>query len=226
MKKYIDYINNFQCNKLEEVEFWINSNLSNHLKSNPENQDDIEHILDYLCSNDSPKRLKKMSYDEALKGSEKWMNKLIKNNKNIVETDSDVENASSGDNSKNASSGNYSKNASSGNYSQNASSGNHSKNASSGNHSKNASSGNYSQNASSGDRTTWEISGKNNVVASIGYRDKVKAVIGTWVTLAEYEENEGDIWFVKTVVSKQIDGKILKENVYYSLINGEFTEVE
>ena len=134
----------------------------------------------------------------------------------------DSKNASSGYDSKNASSGDYSKNASSGDYSKNASSGDYSKNASSGYSSQNASSGNYSKNASSGDNTIWDITGDNSIVASIGKGDKVKASLGTWVTLAEYNEDNS----VKTVVSKRIDGKTLKEDVYYTLVDGKFTEIK
>ena len=90
MKKYIEYILNFQCNNFIEVENWINMNLQNHLKSNQEDQDEIEHILDYLCSSKAPKRLKKMSYSEAKSNSDKWLKSLIKNNKTIVENENDV----------------------------------------------------------------------------------------------------------------------------------------
>ena len=64
MKKYIDYIISFQCNNIDEVTKWVNVNLVNYLKNNIEVQDDIEHILDYLCSTKAPKRLSKVSYDE------------------------------------------------------------------------------------------------------------------------------------------------------------------
>ena len=60
------------------------------------------------------------------------------------------------------------------------------------------------------------------MVASIGKKDKVKAIIGTWVTLAEYNYNGICI----NVVTQKIDGIILKENVFYTLINGIFTEIE
>lgn len=85
--------------------------------------------------------------------------------------------------------------------------------------------GNNAQNASSGDNCTWDVSGKNSVVASIGYKDMVKSTIGTWVTLAEYKEANG-IYECINVVSKKIDGIILKENVYYTLIDGVFVEIK
>jgi len=74
-----------------EVISWINTNLKNYLaKGNMENQTDIEHIIDYLSSSQAPKRLKKMSYEEAYKGAVKWNKTLIKKAGDIVETKLDV----------------------------------------------------------------------------------------------------------------------------------------
>ncbi len=48
----------------------------------------------------------------------------------------------------------------------------------------------------------------------------IKGKLGTWITLAEYNKDNKPI----CVKSAQIDGKVLKEDVYYILLNGEFTE--
>lgn len=84
LNKYLEQVKN------EEVKLWINTVLKNYLKKNPENQGEIEHILDYLQSEDAPTRLKKMSYIQAKSNTEKWMNKLKKKGNNIVELDEDV----------------------------------------------------------------------------------------------------------------------------------------
>ena len=120
--------------------------------------------------------------------------------------------ASSGDRSQLASSGNGSKLASSGNYSKLASSGNYSQLASSGHRSKLASSGNYSQLA---------LNGKNSVGANIGIGGQISGVLGSWITLAEYDEN----YICKYVKSVKIDGVKLKENAMYELKNGKFVKV-
>ena len=81
----------------KEVLTWINSNLKNYLNKvvdevtqNVENQGEIEHILDYLNSNAAPSRLRKMSYNEAKKGAEKWVAALTKKGNDITETESDT----------------------------------------------------------------------------------------------------------------------------------------
>src|SRR3990167_1537938 len=144
-------------------------------------------------------------------------------------------NASSGDYAKNASSGNYATNASSGNYAKNASSGDYAKNASSGNSAKNASSGNYATNASSGaygknaspgNYATNEMLGNNSVSVNAGMEGKAKGKIGSWFCLSEWKYDSNlkrhNPVCVKAV---QIDGKIIKEDTWYTLKNGEFTEV-
>ena len=76
-QKYQTYINLFSPAP-KEVSDWVNSNLKNYLEKNPENQTEIEHILDFLLSESSPQKLKKMSYEEAKKGAEKWTKSLQK----------------------------------------------------------------------------------------------------------------------------------------------------
>ena len=129
--------------------------------------------------------------------------------------------ASSGDSAKLASSGDSAQLASSGDSAQLASSGDYAKLASSGYSAKLASSGDSAKLASSGYSAKLEANGQNSVVASIGYQGKARGVIGTWLTLAEYD------WRRKVikVQSRKIDGKRIKANTWYSLINKKFTEV-
>ena len=93
-----------------------------------------------------------------------------------------------------------------------ASSGDRSQLASSGHRSKLASSGNYSQLA---------LNGKNSVGANIGIGGQISGVLGSWITLAEYDEN----YICKYVKSVKIDGVKLKENAMYELKNGKFVKV-
>lgn len=83
MQKYLNQINQNNA----ELKKWVNTNLSNYLKKEEvsENISEIEHILDYLQSEDAPKRLKKMSYEEANKNAKKWLKKLVKKGNNITE---------------------------------------------------------------------------------------------------------------------------------------------
>ena len=58
-----------------------------------------------------------------------------------------------------------------------------------------------------------------------GINSKIKGKKGNWITLAEWKYNE-DINKVIPICVKsvQIDGKVIKEDTYYKLENGEFIE--
>ena len=79
-----------QQTEKQEVKYWINHNLKNHLKKQPEIIGEIEHIIDFLNSDKAPERLRKMSYTQALKGSEQWVKTMNKQARNIVETEQDT----------------------------------------------------------------------------------------------------------------------------------------
>ena len=129
--------------------------------------------------------------------------------------------ASSGDGAKLASSGYGAQLASSGDDAQLASSGYGAKLASSGKYAKLASSGYGAQLASSGDGAQLASSGYNSVLCGIGHNNIAQAAKGSWITLAEYD-NDGGVKLVKT---RKVDGKHIKANTWYKLVNGKFTEV-
>jgi len=84
------------------------------------------------------------------------------------------------------------------------------------------SSGDCAQIGSSGDENEIICSGNNSIIAAIGKKSKVKAVKGCWIVLAEYGDDGTPIH----VVSRKIDGKKLKEGIYYSLKNGRIVPVK
>ena len=96
----------------------------------------------------------------------------------------------------------------SGNYAQCVSSGYGAKCVSSGNYAQCVSSGNYS------------------VVVGIGVNNIAKAVKGCWITLAEWKyDSEKETTIPVCVKTEYVDGEKIKENVFYKLVDGEFTEV-
>lgn len=88
-KYYEEYAETF--NGRPEVVSWINTTLSNYLKKNQPTQGEVEHILDYLLSDDSPKRLERMSYGEALSNTEQWNRRQQKLGSDIQELPEDTE---------------------------------------------------------------------------------------------------------------------------------------
>ena len=88
------------------------------------------------------------------------------------------------------------------------------------------SSGNYAQIGSSGNGAKIGSSGKNSVVMCAGNNSIAKAKIGSWITLAEWGRDDNGDWIPINVVTKRVDGVEIKEDTYYKLVNGVFTEVD
>ena len=133
--------------------------------------------------------------------------------------------SSSDYNARIGSSGNYVQIGSSGDDAKIGSSGYNAKIGSSGNGAKIGSSGDYVQIGSSGYNAKIGSSGDDCVIMCAGINSSAKAKIGSWITLAEWkysEEKQRDIPF--SVVTKQVDGIEIKEDVYYTLQDGKFKE--
>ena len=123
------------------------------------------------------------------------------------------------------SSGYSAKIGSSGDSAQIGSSGDSAQIGSSGYSAKIGSSGDYAQIGSSGDSAKIESTGNHSVVMAAGNDSIAKAKIGSWITLAEWDCING-IWTPICVKTEQVDGKRIKADTYYKLVNGEFKEVE
>ena len=96
---------------------------------------------------------------------------------------------------------------------------------SSGYSAKIGSSGDYAQIGSSGDFAKIKSEGKNAVVMCAGHDSMACGKIGSWLTLAEWKEQDGE-WRPVCVKTERIDGERIKADTFYKLTNGEFTEVE
>ena len=129
------------------------------------------------------------------------------------------------------SSGNYSTAGSSGYYSTAGSSGYSSTAGSSGNYSTAGSSGNYSTAGSSGDSSTAaatgaycsaKADGKDSIAVVNGAFGKACGALGCYLVLTEYDDDDHMLW----AKMAKVDGARIKENVWYTLKNGEFVEAE
>lgn len=95
-----------------------------------------------------------------------------------------------------------------------------SRQAASGDWSRQAASGYRSRQAASGDESRQETTGKNCVMMSAGNGGRAKGKIGSWIVLTEWKQG------VPNVIARRIDGEEVKEDVWYTLKDGNFVEVE
>ena len=89
------------------------------------------------------------------------------------------------------------------------------------------SSGEYAQIGSSSDYAKIRSSGEDSVIMCAGLDSVVKAKVGSWITLAEWEYNKDkELRVPKCVKTEFVDGERIKGDTWYKLKDGEFKEVE
>ena len=89
------------------------------------------------------------------------------------------------------------------------------------------SSGDSAKIGSSGNYAKINSSGEDSVIMCAGFNSRAKAKKGSWITLVEWKRNPNKDRYVPVCVkTEQVDGERIKEDTFYQLIDGEFTEVE
>ena len=129
---------------------------------------------------------------------------------------------SSGCSSTAGSSGNSSTAGSSGCSSTAGSSGYYSTAGSSGYYSTAGSSGCSSTAAATGAYCSAKADGKDSIAVANGYGSKACGAMGCYLVLTEYDD-DGHMICAKMA---RVDGSAIRENVYYTLKNGEFVEAK
>ena len=96
---------------------------------------------------------------------------------------------------------------------------------SSGDAAKIGSSGDAAKIGSSGYAAQIESAGEDSVICCAGHGSKVKAKIGSWVTLSEWKYSDEKKRLVPICVKTEfVDGVRIKPDTWYKLVAGEFRE--
>jgi hypothetical protein len=85
---------------------------------------------------------------------------------------------------------------------------------------KNKASGDCSTGAASGNYCRAEAFGKDSIAVANGAHSKARGALGCYIVLTEYDD-DGHMICAKMA---RVDGSAIRENVYYTLKNGEFVE--
>lgn len=88
MNNVINYAKHLQAS--DEVLTWLGTAGQKALKKQQTTETTLEHIIDYLCSPAAPKRLRKMSYEQANRKAKEWSEANQKKGRNLVDTDKDI----------------------------------------------------------------------------------------------------------------------------------------
>lgn len=84
------------------------------------------------------------------------------------------------------------------------------------------SSGYCSTAAATGAHCRAKADGKDNVAVANGAHSKARGVLGCYLVLTEYDDDGNMLW----AKMAKVDGVSVKENVWYTLKNGEFAETK
>ena len=80
--------------------------------------------------------------------------------------------------------------------------------------------GDYSAATNTGDYSAAKVEGANSIAIVTGFNSSAAGEIGCWLVLTE-RDKEGKIKGVQTV---EVDGKTIKANVFYKLVDGKIIE--
>ena len=86
--------------------------------------------------------------------------------------------------------------------------------------------GNRSAATNTGYRSAASVEGFESIAIVTGYDCKAKGSLGCWIVLTERGEWDGNTYPIKCVKSFKVDGKKVKSNTWYKLINGKLTKCE
>lgn len=90
LEEYKKYAKNIGIDS--DVEVWIDTTLNNYLKKMPQtSQQEVEHLLDFFSSSDRPRKIKRMSFDQATRKATVWTKNLQKKGASIREEIRDTE---------------------------------------------------------------------------------------------------------------------------------------
>jgi len=117
-------------------------------------------------------------------------------------------------------SGDYSTAGTSGDYSTAGTSGDYSTAGTSGYASTAGTSGDSSTAAATGAYCSAKADGKDSIAVVNGACGKARGALGCYLVLTEYDDDGNMLW----AKMEKVDGAHIKENVWYTLKNGEFVE--
>ena len=90
--------------------------------------------------------------------------------------------------------------------------------------------GNCGASSATGYKGASSAEDKDSIAVAWGYHGKAKGVLGSYLVLADWEGDERnywkqDKWSLKGAKMVRVDGEKIKENTFYTMVNGEIVEV-
>lgn len=85
--------------------------------------------------------------------------------------------------------------------------------------------------SATGDKGASSATDPESIAVAWGYHGKARGVKGAYLVLADWEGDEKyyweqDKWRLKGAEMVRVDGEKIKENIWYTMVNGKVVEVE
>lgn len=94
------------------------------------------------------------------------------------------------------------------------------------NDSKATNTGDYSAATNTGNQSAAIVDGKDSIAIVTGKDSKAKGVLGCWIVLTERGNWDGETYPILSVQAFKVDGKSIKEDTFYKLVDGKPKKVE
>ena len=145
--------------------------------------------------------------------------------------------------------GNYGASSVTGDYGASSATGNHGASSVTGDYGASSATGDYGASSATGYKGASSATGScgassatgykgaseagnpESIAVAWGYHGKAKGVLGSYLVLADWEGDEGNYrtpseWTLKGAKMVRVDGENIKEDTWYTMLNGEIVEVE
>ena len=121
---------------------------------------------------------------------------------------------------------NNSKESNTGDYSASTNTGDRSASTNTGYRSASTNTGDCSASTNTGDYSASKVTGEGSVAISCGYDSKASGAIGCAIVVCERREWNGNSYPLLNIKSAIVDGKTIKADTFYKVVNNEWVECE
>ena len=117
-----------------------------------------------------------------------------------------------------------------GDYGASSATGDYGASSATGDYGASSATGNCGASSATGYKGASSAEDKDSIAVAWGYHGKAKGVLGSYLVLADWEGNERnywtqELWSLKGAKMVRVDGEKIKENTFYTMVNGEIVEV-
>ena len=116
-------------------------------------------------------------------------------------------------------------------YGASSATGNYGASSATGDYGASSTTGNCGASSATGYKSSSIAGDPESIAVAWGYHGKAKGVIGSYLVLADWEGNEDyywrqNEWNLKGAKMVQVDGEIIKEDTWYTMLNGNIIEAD